>query len=122
MMSSANSSNAASSVSPTIATRRRSERFPTNEDISVQIYGNPSRILGKMKNISQTGARLDVVFGHTTPKPGDLLNLTIHLSSIDKVKKIDAEVIWTQGNAVGVNFLPTVTLVEKLIAGVAHRK
>lgn len=92
------------------------KRFLTNEEISIEIYGQVSSLLGKMKNLSKTGARLDIVFGQTVPKPGELLNLTVHLASLKKVRKFDAEVIWYKGNSVGITFISKAKVIEKLIS------
>jgi PilZ domain len=92
------------------------KRFQTNEEISIEIYGQISSLLGKMKNLSKTGARLDIVFGQTIPKQGELLNLTVHLASLDKIRKFDAEVIWHRGNSVGISFISKAKVIEKLIS------
>ncbi len=92
------------------------KRFATLEIIALEVYGQMGEHVAKMKNLSKSGAFLEVVKGPFAPEKGDLIRMKITLSSIQKTHQVDAEVIWTQEKKFGVSFVKKEELVEKMLS------
>jgi hypothetical protein len=90
------------------------ERYPTAEIAHIEIYGRIGRAVARLKNISSTGAFLELNQGDYVPKKGDLIRATIHLHSLGKSRAIDAEIVWNRGVGFGVCFLRKTQLLEKM--------
>lgn len=90
------------------------KRFITKENAQLEIYGRPGKIYCRMTNLSQTGAFLEIVNAKYTPKPGELLRMTILLRQVNKTHTLDAEIVWSKGLGLGVVFIKKDQLFEKL--------
>ncbi len=91
------------------------KRFFTQELAHVQVYGRMGNLVSKMKNVSTTGAFLELSQGEYVPQKGDIIHVTVHLHSISKSRNFDAEVIWHQGLGFGIQFIKKDELVEKMM-------
>lgn len=92
------------------------KRFATLEIIGLEVYGQMGEHIAKMKNLSKSGAFLEVVKGAFSPEKGDLIRLKITLSSVRRTHQVDAEVMWTQERKFGVSFIKKEDLVEKMLS------
>ena len=92
-----------------------SERFATNERVEIQVYGQGTQLQGFLKNLSRTGAGLEILNNSQGLQKGDLVSLTIELSSLSKTHNVDAEVIWSNETAVGVTFMKQSEVFSKMI-------
>ncbi len=90
------------------------KRFFTKENAQLEIYGRLGKIYCRMTNLSQTGAFLEIMNAKHTPKPGELLRMTIWLRQVNKTHTLDAEIIWSKGLGLGVVFIKKEQLFEKL--------
>lgn len=95
-------------------TRIPSKRFNTKEMAQVEVYGRMGKVFCKMSNLSASGAFLEIINSNYMPRSGDLVRMTILLRQINKTHVIDAEIIWSRGLGLGINFLKKSDLVEKL--------
>ncbi|HRO66243.1 MAG TPA: PilZ domain-containing protein [Pseudobdellovibrionaceae bacterium] len=91
-------------------------RYTTSEVAHIEIYGRLGQLVSRMKNLSMTGALLELKAGTQVPKKGDLIRATIHLHSIGKTRILDAEVIWTNGLGFGVSFLKKPELLARMFS------
>ena len=91
------------------------ERYITEEKVSVQIYGQGVQLDAVLRNLSQTGAGLEILTPRTPLQKGDLLSLTIELQSLSKTHNVDAEVVWTQGQGVGVAFMKQNEIFDRML-------
>lgn len=92
------------------------KRYPTQETAHIEVYGHVGLILAKMKDISKTGACLEVFNGAYNPQIGDLLNLTVILNSLNRRHNFSAEVVWQNDSQVGVCFISKDTVLDKMMA------
>ncbi len=91
------------------------KRFQTNQEVKVEIYGHTLDIIAKMKNLSSTGAFLELLKAEMIPQQGDLIRITVPLLEVNKVRQISAEVIWHQGLGFGISFISDDLVVDKLM-------
>ena len=92
------------------------KRFSTNEKAHVEIYGHSGSVYANLRNLSQTGAFLEVSKGNYVPRKGDLLNLTVALTSLQKSHNLAAEVVWSRGLGLGVCFITKDEVLERMMA------
>lgn len=92
------------------------KRFQTKETAHIEVYGHIGTLGAQMRNISQTGAFLEVSDGDYIPQKGDLLNLTVILDSLSKTYNLTAEVIWSEGAGLGVCFINKDQVLERMMA------
>lgn len=92
------------------------KRFLTKEHAQLEIYGRLGKIYCRLTNLSQTGAFLEIVNAKYTPKPGELLRMTILLRQVNKTHTLDAEIVWSKGLGLGITFIKKDQLFEKLSA------
>jgi hypothetical protein len=90
------------------------ERYPTQEIADIEIYGHTTKLRAVMRNLSLTGAALEIVGDDKTLRKGDLINITVQLDSIAKIHNVDAEVVWTSGAGMGVCFVKRAQVVERI--------
>ena len=90
------------------------KRYETSETAHVEVYGRMGRLVSKMRNISTTGAFLELANGDYMPKKGDLVKATVHLHSLGRSRVVDAEVIWNSGLGFGISFLKKQQLLERM--------
>jgi len=92
------------------------KRYQTQETAQIEVYGHAGLIVARMKDISQTGARLEVARGGYNPQIGDLLNLTVTLNSLNRRHNFSAEVVWQNDGLLGVCFISKDAILEKMMA------
>lgn len=94
----------------------RSQRFKTKETAYIEVYGHAGVLTAELCNLSQTGAFLKLKKDDFIPRKGDLVNITVHLSSVSKSHNIDGEVIWTQDLGLGICFINKNEVLERMLA------
>lgn len=92
------------------------KRFKTNETAQIEVYGQAGVIMAEMGNLSLTGAFLKLVQHEFLPKKGDLVNITVHLTSLNRVHNVDAEVVWTENLGLGICFINKEDVLERMLA------
>ncbi len=92
------------------------KRFHTNEFAHVEVYGHVGILNAALRNLSISGAFLEISKGDYVPQKGDLLNLTVKLSTLKKSHNVAAEVIWTQGLGLGITFISKDDILERMMA------
>lgn len=92
------------------------KRYLTQELAQIEIYGHTDKVICKMANLSTSGAFFEIISSQYIPRMGDVIRLTINLRSIKRVHVINAEVIWSKGLSLGIQFLTTLEMQEKLSA------
>lgn len=92
------------------------KRFVTNETAHIEVYGHIGILKASLKNLSATGAHLEVPPGNYVPQKGDLLNMTVQLSSVRRTHNVTAEVVWTEGIGVGICFINKDQVLERMMA------
>lgn len=93
-----------------------SQRFQTSEVAVIEVYGRMGKLVTKMKNLSLSGAYLQLMEGGYVPNKGELVHATVHLRSLGRSRAFDGEVIWMSGIGFGISFLKKKDLVEKMFA------
>ncbi|MES3039020.1 MAG: PilZ domain-containing protein [Bdellovibrionota bacterium] len=82
------------------------QRFNTKEQADFEIYGKNGQFTAVLKNISATGAYLEIIdSAGNTPAAGELLHVRVHLDQLKKVRDFDAEVKWNNETGLGVKFM-----------------
>ncbi len=71
----------------------------------IEIYGKDGKLLTKMGNVSYTGAFFEVISSSSIPQKEDLVRITVNLRSVNKTHIIEAQVVWSKGLGIGVQFL-----------------
>lgn len=94
------------------------QRYPTIEYAHIEVYGRTGKLSGKIKNISLTGALIELngISGEYVPKEGDLVQMTVDLNSIGKTHHKDAEVMWNDGVCFGIRFVPKNYIIDNLFS------
>nr|AIA16684.1 PilZ domain protein [uncultured bacterium] len=92
----------------------RAQRYPTKENAHLEIYGRGGKIYCRLINLSTSGAYLEIVSSNHSPRKGDILRMTVSLKQINKSHILDAEVVWAKGLGVGVRFIKSEEVIEKL--------
>lgn len=92
------------------------KRFRTKEKAQIEVYGHVGTLTAQLRNISQTGAFLEVSQGDYVPQKGDLLNLTVQLDSLKRTHNVAAEVIWSKGLGLGICFIQKDQILERMMA------
>ncbi|WP_374075234.1 PilZ domain-containing protein [Bdellovibrio bacteriovorus] len=92
------------------------KRFRTKETAHVEVYGHIGILVANLKNLSQTGAFLEVSQGDYVPQKGDLLNLTVNLTSLRRTHNVAAEVVWSKGLGLGICFINKDQVLERMMA------
>lgn len=81
------------------------ERHLTRERAYLEIYGRMGTLVAELKNLSATGAFLEIQHGDYIPRKGDLIRVTVPLETLGRTHSVNAEVIWGKSLGVGVCFL-----------------
>ena len=92
------------------------KRYETNETAHVEVYGHVGIINVNLKNLSASGACLEVSSGEYIPQKGDLLNMTVRLNSVQRTHNVAAEVIWSSGMGLGICFINKDQVLERMMA------
>lgn len=90
------------------------QRYPTTEIAHIEVYGRMGRVSARLKNVSTTGAALQLTSGMYRPQKGDLIRATVHLHSLGRTRAVDGEVVWSRGAGFGISFLRKTELLEKM--------
>ncbi len=91
------------------------QRFPTNENASVEVYGRLGTYRTTLRNLSASGACLEWMSTQLPVDKGDLLRIMIDLKSVGKVRHVSAEVVWNHEGKTGINFLSPDKVLEKML-------
>ncbi len=97
-------------------TQSVSPRFQTSEVVVVEVYGRMGKLVTKMKNLSLSGAFLQLMEGGYVPVKGDLIHAVVQLRTLRRTRIFDGEVVWMSGLGFGVNFLKRKDLLEKMFS------
>lgn len=92
------------------------QRFPTKEKAAIEIYGKSGHLVANVKNLSNTGACLELDQNGGALMKGDLLKLTVRLKNLRREHKVNAEVVWSDGKKMGIQFIKSNELVDKMIS------
>ncbi|MBL7670578.1 MAG: PilZ domain-containing protein [Bdellovibrionaceae bacterium] len=96
--------------------RSVSPRYPTRETAHIEIFGQLGHIMGNLKNVSKTGALVELPDSTRALTHGDVVHMTIHLFSLKKTHIVHAEVIWNSGSSVGLQFVKKDQILEKMFS------
>lgn len=91
-------------------------RHHTFEIAHIEVYGKAGEIVSCLRNLSTTGAFLELTAGPFLPQKGDLIRATVHLSTIKKTRVLNAEVVWTNDSGFGVTFIDKPELMKRLFS------
>lgn len=94
----------------------RSQRFVTKERARLEVYGHVGVLSAEIRNLSHTGAFLEMNIGDYIPQKGDLLNMTVLLDSIKREHHVTAEVVWSKDGDLGVCFINKDQVLERMMA------
>jgi hypothetical protein len=92
------------------------DRYLTDEQAFLEIYGRMGTLTAQMKNLSSTGAFLEVLKGDYIPQKGDLLRVTVPLDTVGRTHSVNAEVIWGKSMGVGICFLNRQETMTKMLS------
>lgn len=92
------------------------KRYTTKEKAQLEVYGHIGTLVANVRNLSQTGAFLEVSYGDYVPQKGDLLNMTVKLDSLQREHNVAAEVVWSKGLGLGVCFINKDDVLERMMA------
>jgi hypothetical protein len=95
---------------------RVEQRYRTYAKVRCQKYGAGTGSLMILKNVSRSGALLNLITATSEFLRGDILRLVVELDSVNSARTVNAEVIWSKGGAVGVSFLMPDAVVTKLLS------
>jgi hypothetical protein len=91
------------------------ERYPTKEMAEVEVYGRDGAVIARIQNLSETGACLQWDNYGAPVHQGDLVRLTVILRALRREHKVNAEVVWVEGQQTGIQFLSAKELLSKMI-------
>ncbi len=94
---------------------RDAKRFQAYARVRCQKYGSGSGALMILKNISKSGARLNLITAASEFLKGDILRLVVELDAVSRNRIVNAEVVWSQNGSLGVSFLSPENVVTKLL-------
>lgn len=93
------------------------ERFVTKEIAHIEVFGrHVKKIVARMVNVSSTGAFFEMSQTDYVPKEGDMVCVTVHLSSLKKSRVVHAQVVWNRGLGFGIQFMSKDEIVSKMIS------
>jgi hypothetical protein len=98
-------------------TKDMPERYLTQEKAYLEIFGRMGTLIAEMKNLSITGAFLEILKGDYIPQKGDLMRVTIPLESLGRTRSVNAEVVWGKSLGVGICFLSRQETMTKMLSG-----
>jgi hypothetical protein len=91
------------------------ERHQTQERAYLEIFGRMGTLIAELKNLSTTGAFLEIIQGDYIPQKGDLIRVTVPLESLGRTHSVNAEVVWGKSLGVGVSFLNRQETMTKML-------
>lgn len=97
----------------------RHRRFPTNEQMIINVFGKNQIAEGRMINLSRGGASV-LLDTNLDIETKDLLRLTVNLNEAGKVHNISAEVVWVRNEpslcSMGIAFLDQQEWYNRIVA------
>jgi len=94
---------------------RTSKRFQAYARVRCQKYGSGSGALMILKNISKSGARLNLITAASEFFKGDIIRLVVELDAVSRNRTVNAEVVWSRDGSLGVSFLTPENVVSRLL-------
>lgn len=95
---------------------RISQRFITQENAQLELYGKAGSFNAVVKNLSHTGCCLELLEEIDTQFIlGELMQITINLNSIGKKHTLNGELVWNKDYGLGIRFLKKNEIIDKLI-------
>jgi len=91
------------------------ERHQTRERAYLEIFGRMGTLIAELRNLSATGAFLEILQGDYIPQKGDLLRVTVPLETVGRTHSVNAEVIWGRSLGVGISFLSRHETMTKML-------
>jgi len=91
------------------------ERHQTQERAYLEIFGRMGTLIAELKNLSTTGAFLEIIQGDYIPQKGDLIRVTVPLETLGRTHSVNAEVVWGKSLGVGVSFLNRQETMTKML-------
>ena len=91
------------------------ERYMTQERAYLEIFGRMGTLIAEMKNLSLTGAFLEIIQGDYIPQKGDIIRVTVPLESLGRTHSVNAEVVWGKSLGVGICFLNRQETMTKML-------
>lgn len=99
------------------------QRFETKEVAEIEVYGRSSgKIVARMKNLSTTGAFFELAQTEYLPKQGDMICVTVRLSTLNRAHTVNAQVVWNRGLGFGAQFVLRDELVTKMLSSPSQFK
>lgn len=95
-------------------TKEIATRYLTHEMAVLEVYGRIGKVSCKMSNLSISGAFFEILNSSFIPKRGDLIRISINLGKVKKRYNLEAEVVWSRGLGLGVNFINREQLLQQL--------
>lgn len=92
------------------------ERFTTKAMAKFEKYGSGEVGDLYMKNLSKSGALFSVFTSRVNFSRGDLIRFVVTLKDIGRERVVNAEVIWSRGGEIGVNFVNPEEIWNRLVA------
>lgn len=92
------------------------ERHQTHERAYLEIFGRMGTLIAELKNLSTTGAFLEILQGDYIPRKGDLLRITVPLETLGRTHSVNAEVVWGKSLGFGVSFLNRHETMTKMLS------
>lgn len=84
---------------------RIEERYRAYAKVRCHKYGSGYGAIMILKNISHSGARLNLITAASQFLKGDVLRLVVELDAVNRHHVVNAEVMWSKEGALGVSFL-----------------
>lgn len=98
-----------------MVTSNTTERHQTQERAYLEIFGRMGTLIAELKNLSTTGAFLEIIQGDYIPQKGDLIRVTVPLETLGRTHSVNAEVVWGKSLGVGVSFLNRQETMTKML-------
>ena len=95
---------------------KKAKRHATKEKANIEVYGHRGILSASLRNLSGTGAFLEVAEGDYIPQKGDLVNVTVTLDRINRTHNVDAQVIWSKGMGMDICFISKDEVLERMMA------
>lgn len=96
------------------------QRYDTKEIAHIEVYGrHHGKMVAKLKNISSSGAFFELSQSEYVPRRGDMLCVTVHLSTLKRSHVVHAQVVWGRGLGFGAQFVAKDDLVTKMLSKIS---
>lgn len=95
---------------------RNNIRYVTYAKVRCQKYGSGTTSMMVLNNISEGGARLNLVASTILYSKGDIVRMVVELDALKRSRTVNAEIRWVRGSAIGVSFINPDDVYAKLLA------